>query len=109
MTNTLNIGLAVGTTEESILPSDVLLVIVGLGANILRADTVVSEYEYNGALRQERTLVVDTDRPLTDTEMEGLAIATRQEAIPQRTNGVGKLYGPKAAEWGPFNAAYFHD
>ena len=57
----------------------------------------------------ENTLVISTNRTLTDTEMLQLAIELEQEAIPQRTGRSGQLYGPKAAEWGDFNPEFFKD
>jgi hypothetical protein len=56
----------------------------------------------------ELTAVVAVNRGLTDAEGDDLSTRLNQEAIVQRMpDGSGKLFGPMAAEWGPYNAEYF--
>jgi hypothetical protein len=56
----------------------------------------------------EMTSVLQLDRPLTKKEANEVSTALKQESIAQFTERHGgELYGPKAAEWGPFNPDYF--
>lgn len=55
----------------------------------------------------ENTVVATLSRPLSKEEADGLSRTLKQDAIVQFHNGAGELYGPKAADWGPFNPEYF--
>jgi len=88
----LNVGMNEGTTNKTIteaqirsaLPKDVKI----LSSKIVKGD-------------EEDTFIPKLSRPLTDTEMTKLLSETKQKAIPQLSNGVGKMYGSN--EWGDFN------
>jgi hypothetical protein len=55
----------------------------------------------------EPTLVASLSRKLTDAEAAKLSKQFKQDAIVQYANGNGKLHGPAAEKWGPFNPEYF--
>ena len=55
----------------------------------------------------EPTLVASLSRRLTDDEAQKLSTRFKQEAIAQYAGGKGKLHGPAAEKWGPFNPDYF--
>lgn len=92
---------------------------IGLATNDgagLSADQAIAALEAIGvkvmskSVRQsatEPTLIAKLDRPLTPEEANAVSEATRQEAIAQRVDGVGDIYGPAAENWRPFNDAYF--
>lgn len=107
----INVGLVVGMgeTAETLSPEFVLAEIEKLGVKVGRNNVVDASYEHNGETINETTLVAELDRALTPAEVERLAINTKQQAIPQRVDGVGSLYGPKAAEWGGFNPHEFRE
>ena len=110
-TNTLNIGLDIGATDraQQVPVEDVIKAIEKFGVKVTKRSPVAATYQHEGKDVTENTLVVDTSRPLTDAEMLQLANDLGQEAIPQRTGQAGKLYGPKAADWGDFNPEFFRE
>jgi hypothetical protein len=55
----------------------------------------------------ENTFVGSLSHPLTDAQANDLAIELKQEAIPQRSNGVGSMHGPQKDKWGPFSPKHF--
>jgi hypothetical protein len=56
----------------------------------------------------EPTAVVAIDKPLSADEGDKLSTMLNQEAIVQRMpDGSGELFGPQAANWGPYNPEYF--
>jgi hypothetical protein len=61
----------------------------------------------------EPTLVVHTEEDANNIveDMDRIAgflcHVAQQEAIAYTIDGVGYMVGPKASEWGPFNASYF--
>lgn len=55
----------------------------------------------------EPTLVASLSRKLTDAEAMKLSKQFKQDAVAQYANGAGKLHGPAAEKWGPFNPDYF--
>jgi len=55
----------------------------------------------------EQTVVARLSRALTPAEANDVSLKLRQEAIGQLVDGKGELYGPKAAEWRPFDPARF--
>lgn len=107
----INVGLVVGMgeTAETLTPEFVRAEIEKLGVKVGRNNVVDASYEHNGETINETTLVAELDRPLKPVEIERLAIATKQQAIPQRVDGTGTLYGPMATEWGGFNPHEFRE
>lgn len=107
----INVGLTVGMgeTAEVLTPEFVRAEIEKLGVKVGRSNVVDASYEHQGEIVQENTFVAELDRALTPAEVERLAINTKQQAIPQRVNGIGGLYGPKASEWGGFSAHEFRE
>lgn len=107
----INVGLVVGMgeTAETLTPEFVRAEIEKLGVKVGRNNVVDASYEHNGETINETTLVAELDRALTPAEVERLAINTKQQAIPQRVDGVGTLYGPMASEWGGFNPHEFRE
>ena len=107
----INVGLTVGMgeTAEVLTPEFVRAEIEKLGVKVGRSNVVDASYEHQGEIVQENTFVAELDRALTPAEVERLAINTKQQAIPQRVNGIGELYGPKASEWGGFSAHEFRE
>jgi len=105
----VNIGLDVGAgaRTQKINPSTARMVLEQAGVKITRSNVVESTYEKDGKKITERTLVAELDRPLTQTEAEKVAALTQQEAIAQRSADGNMLYGPKAQEWGGFDATQF--
>ena len=98
--NHLNIGLLEGRTNERMSSEDVL-------SKLPKDVKVISFSEVEGT---ELTLSVETSRPLTDAEMTKLLEDTKQQAIPQLTEGIGVLYDVKRGTpegWGEFNPEYF--
>lgn len=57
----------------------------------------------------EPTSIIKLDRALTPEEANALAVELKQQAIAQRSGGVGALHGPEAAAWGDFNPEFFLD
>ena len=99
----LNIGLEIkgekGLTEADIvaaLPSDV---------KILNK----AEIKKEGGKVDEDTMSLEISRELTDYEMARLRESTKQDGIPQISNGFGTMYGNMSAisKWGDFNPDYF--
>lgn len=96
---TLNVGLNV-PGGGSIKAGDVLDALKAAGVNVTGSSIRRSN--------TEPTLIANLDRALTPQEGDALSRALNQEAIAQHVPGVGgELYGPKAAEWGPFNPGAF--
>lgn len=57
----------------------------------------------------EPTLIARLSKPLSAKQGHAVSAALGQEAIAQRTGEKGKLFGPQAAKWGPFNPEFFLD
>ena len=55
----------------------------------------------------EPTLVAALESGLEAEFLNTLSIALAQDCVAYVDREGGNLYGPKADEWGPFNAAYF--
>ena len=65
-----------------------------------------------GAVHQsgtEPTLTAKLSRPLTDDELYKLTETLKQDAIPQLSDGVGKMTNIGKESWGDFNPEYFMD
>lgn len=105
-TITINIGLNV-TGKFPILASDAL--------KALQADGTIRALRYAVVESStEPTLVAEIDQPLSSVGAYRLAVALEQDCIAQRDvdsalYDIGGLYGPRAAEWGPFDAEQFID
>lgn len=69
-------------------------------------DVVESAVQQSGT---EPTLIAKLSRPLTDDELYKLSELTKQDAIPQLSNGVGKMTNIGKESWGDFNPEYFMD
>lgn len=67
-------------------------------------DVVESSVQQSGT---EPTLVAKLSRELTDDELYKLSQITLQDAIPQLSNGVGKMTNIGKESWGDFNPEYF--
>ena len=98
MTTTLNVGLNVGD-KLGLHPLAVLRAIRHAGGLPVRATVHESD--------TEQTAVVALAKPLSPSALERLSSALRQDAVAQWDGVKGLLVGPKAAEWGPFNPAFF--
>lgn len=107
----LNVGLDVGATDraQKIDAAFVEAELNKMGVQVLSGKNVDGEYELDGQKVKELTYVPHLSRPLTEAEVNQLAAATGQEAIPQYVNGQGNLWGPNAAAWGDFNPEFFKD
>jgi hypothetical protein len=100
--NHLNIGLFEGRTKKKVPSKGVL-------SKLPKDVKVISSVEIDVA-KGEPTLVVETSRPLTDSEMAKLLGDTKQQAIPQLSNGEGVLYDVKRGTkdgWGEFDPDLF--
>lgn len=95
----VNIGLNVGA-EQGITPEQVLAALQARGLTVSRWEVQQSN--------TESTVVAALDRELTKEEGDAISVELKQEAIAvRRRDGSGMLFGPKAAEWGPYNPEYF--
>jgi hypothetical protein len=95
---TVNIGL--NTNDgKGITPAQAISKLQGTGATVLDSAVHTSN--------TEPTLVAQLSRPLNPDEANGVATGLNQDAIVQTHAGAGQLYGPKAADWGPYNPNYF--
>jgi hypothetical protein len=100
--NHLNIGLNEGRTKKKMSGEGVL-------SKLPKDVKVISSVEIDVA-KGEPTLVVETSRPLTDLEMAKLLGDTKQQAIPQLSNGEGVLYDAERGTkdgWGEFDPNLF--
>jgi hypothetical protein len=100
--NHLNIGLNEGRTQKKMSGEGVL-------SKLPKDVKVISSSEID-VTKGETTLVVETSRPLTDSEMAKLLGDTKQQAIPQLSNGEGVLYDVKRGTkdgWGEFDPNLF--
>ena len=95
---TVNIGLNVGD-KQGITPAQAKAALKAAGVSVLSSKVHQSD--------TEQTLVATLDRPLTEAEANQVSVSLQQEAIGQYAGGVGEIYGPKAADWRPFNPEYF--
>ncbi len=98
--HTVNIGLHTNDGKMLTKP-EVRAALKAAGVKITRESLVKSN--------SEPTLVASLDRPLSPAEAHQVSVALRQEAIAQRSNGKGELYGPDAEKWKPFNKDYFQN
>ena len=95
----VNVGLHVKGSEP-LNPKEVIEALFREGVYVVRYAVMQSA--------SEPTLVAELDKPLTDNQAYWIAAVLHQEAIAQQTkDGEGRLHGPLAEEWGPFNPDFF--
>lgn len=93
---------------------------IGLHRNmggIIPATLALNELRRSG-VRIDRFAVIDSDsEPTLTAELRGdldgeflneLCDRLNQDCVAVIDSLGGQLYGPKAADWGPFNPAYFY-
>lgn len=97
----VNIGLMRGKSGEYYTADEAVQALKDLGLEPTEHGVVASG--------TEPTLVAQLPRAATAAELDKLSGILGQEAIAQKVGDAGELYGPKAAEWGPFNNDFFHD
>lgn len=101
----INVGMETGVKGENItveeikdaLPEDV---------EVLEETIKDVVSEKDGKESKEPTSVMKLSRPLTDTEMQKLLVATEQMGIAQLVDGEGTLHGTN--EWGDFDPKFFY-
>lgn len=100
----INVGLKVGNSGSisradviSALPEGVFKRAVQYPAATMR--------RILGSSNAEPTVIIETNRKLTDAEMADLLNKTQQQSIPHYSDGEGVMHGSKA--WGEFNPDYF--
>lgn len=100
----LNIGLKVGKESVTGLKIgqdvDPRSIINFLSENV-KAYEIVTDRD----IVEEDTLVIELYRKIDDISMNIIMNMFGQEAIPQLSNGIGKMHGSK--KWGEFNEDYF--
>lgn len=97
---TLNIGLHRNDGGADLSLALVLNQLRSIGASVRAARVLQSD--------SEPTAVITVDNPLGRVTLYSLSLALSQDCIAQAdVTGLGLLAGPKAADWGPFNPAYF--
>ena len=96
----LNIGMAVTGKPDNTRGA---LMIALANQGLLPVSTV---YHFS---QTEETAVLQFDVKPTAKQVNGLCRELSQESIAfvELPSGQGKLYGPKAKKWGPFNPGYF--
>ena len=96
----VNIGLADPNGGADLDPNAVLAAIRDIGGDVIGSVIHTSA--------TEPTLVVKLKTKLDEDAAYKLSEALGQEAIAQSfEDGTGKLYGPKAANWGEYNPDFF--
>lgn len=95
----LNVGMQVGTTDQKITEADIEAALPD-DVNVLK-----KKIQLSGDNVMEDTVILEIDRPLTDSEMKDFREKTGQMAIPQLTGGKGTMFG--TTDWGPFNPEFF--
>lgn len=95
---TVNIGLDIPGGGK-VAPEEAVAALRKIGVEVTESAVHQSD--------TEQTLVAHLDRALTPEEANAVSVALKQEAIAQMHEGEGELHGPKAADWRPFNPAYF--
>ncbi len=100
----LNIGLEIGSGNKSLTEADI---VAALPSDVKILNKL--EIKKEGGKVDEDTLSAEISRELTDAEMAKLRKLTKQDGIPQISNGKGTMYGNMSAisTWGDFNPEYF--
>lgn len=102
MQTTLNIGLNIGDGTRKVAPAVAMAALALAGAAVLRHTIAQSATEV--------TLIAELAEPLPRETLHAISVVLEQDCIAQRhADGAGELIGPRAAEWGEFNPAYFLD
>lgn len=96
--NYLNIGMKVGKSGK-ITSKQITDGLKKFGAKLVK-----KTIKNSGT---EPTMIVRLSKPLSEQDLMSLSKLLKQDAIPQLSNGVGIMSGPKAAKWGDFNPEYF--
>ena len=99
MTAVLNIGLLIDATGETLKASHAIRAARQHGARIGASSLHVSA--------SEPTLVLTLRKPMGRAALATLSAALQQDCIAQWDGVRGRLEGAKAAEWGPFDPAFF--
>lgn len=99
MTALLNVGLLTADKTATLAPIDVALAVAKIGGKIEEAAIHESD--------SEETVVIRLAEPLPSHSLEWLSAELLQDCVAQAVGYAGELQGPKAADWGPFNPAYF--
>ena len=94
----INIGLHKNTGGA--IPAAVALTALRAGGVAITDWTVIES-------DSEPTLVAALGAPLEPAFIAALSVRLAQDCIAYIDHKGGALHGPKADEWGPFNAAYF--
>lgn len=95
---TINVGLRQGAHGRTMPVQRALRELRAQGVEVLRYRVVPGD---------EPTLVASV-RKAPDWKLQRVARALRQWAIARCADGHGALVGPRAGEWGHFDAALFH-
>lgn len=95
----INIGMDVNDGGLPIGPAIIRRALRNAGAVVLNDTCHVSD--------SEPTFVARLAAPLPADVAYALSMELRQDCIAQAVGLSGKLHGPKAAAWGPFNPDYF--
>ena len=78
------------------------------GVKVKVSDVKESTYvDPKGETVTERVFVAELEKAMDEDTAYSVSVDTKQDAIGQRTGASGELYGPKAAEWRPFNEDFF--
>jgi hypothetical protein len=94
----VNIGLDV-PGGGSITPEEAMAAIKAQGVEITASEVRTSA--------TEPTLIARLSKALTPEQAEAVSAALKQEAIAQRVDREGGLFGPAAEKWGPFDPSFF--
>lgn len=100
-TSLINIGLSTAEegTGEALDPDEAIEAIEAEGLKVAGQTVRSSD--------TEDTLVVETTKPLTQEQGDRVSEELDQQAISQLTGEEGEMFGPMAAEWGPFDPDLF--
>lgn len=103
--NYLNVGMEIGKDGEMLTIEEIK---EALPDDVEVSEELVKnvESEFNGEPSVEPTTILKISRPLTDTEMQNLLVATDQMGISQMVDGKGVVHGTE--QWGKFNPKFFH-
>ena len=104
---TLNIGTSIGDRIGAVSENMVRNAVAKTGGKVTR----IEHKPVTGPL-DEATFIVQTDRPLTQLEVNSIAAETGQSTIPQSLDGgkTGQMFGPgdpAHPEWSVFNPDLF--
>jgi hypothetical protein len=85
--------------------------LLGVGTIVTELDRLIGNISsvHCHESNSEPTVVAVIDGPIGDVvgAINELCATLRQDAIAYTVDGEGRMEGPKAAAWGPFNPEYF--